>query len=85
MKISIIKRYKPDLISFTAQRIFAKTIGSDLVPVQPLSPPKDTLMYMDFSSTNANTNLAASSNPTFIPCGIRKHIVDKFSEIFKKK
>lgn len=79
MKISIIKRYKPDLSIFTAQGIFGKTIASDLISVQPLSPPQGTLMYMDFHSMNANTNLTASSNSTLIPCGIRKHIVDKFS------
>ena len=78
MKISIIKRYKPDLGIFAAQGIFSKTIASDLISVQPLSPPQTALMYMDSQSTNVNTNLAASSNPTLIPCGIRKHIVDKF-------
>ena len=62
MKISIIKRYKPDLSIFTAKGIFAKTIASDLISVQPLSPPQSTLMYMDFMNTNVNTNLAASSN-----------------------
>ena len=82
MKISIIKRYKPDLSIFTAQGIFSKTIASDLISVQPLSPPQGTLMFMDFPSMNVNTNLAASSNPTLIPCGIRKHIVEKFSSIF---
>ena len=85
MKISIIKRYKPDLSIFAAKGIFSKTIASDLISVQPLSLPQGKLMYMDFPSTNVNTNLAASSNPTLISFGIRKHIVDKFSAIFKKK
>ena len=82
MKISIIKRYKPDLSNVlfnTAQQIFAKTIASDLVPVQPMSPPTGKLVYFDFPNLKtANTSFSIRSQSS------ESNISDRIEEILKR-
>lgn len=82
MKISIIKRYKPDLRNVlfnTAQQIFAKTIASDLVPVQPMSPPTGKMVYFDFPNLKTvNTSFSIQSQPS------EYNISDRIEEILKR-
>ena len=62
--------------STTVKKIAASTIGSDLVPVQPMGSPNRTMSYMDFQFVSPWVE-----KYEHIPGAIRVKIKDTFDNI----